>query len=99
MTKCKRCNNKVERDDLKISCQICCGQFHANCVNLKKHDIDYLEKEKNWMCDFCRNNKKTARKDSSSSLSQLDVISAQITELKLSIVEQNQLHEKKTLRY
>lgn len=92
MTKCNRCNNKVERDDLKSSCQRCCGQFHASCVNLKKQDIDLLQKGKHWMCDSCR--KITARRDSSSSLSQLDVISAQITELKLSIVEQNKMHEK-----
>lgn len=50
MASCGKCNNAVNRSQLKIKCSECSGTFHANCVNMSKSDIEYINAEK----QFCR---------------------------------------------
>lgn len=48
------CKNVVSRNQLKIKCEECSGNFHANCVHKSKADLEYINSENQlWRCPPC----------------------------------------------
>lgn len=59
MVNCGTCNRQITGKQLKINCAECQSNFHANCVNLSKADIDYLTSESSvWRCEPCSVNRR-----------------------------------------
>lgn len=54
MVKCVICNANIAKQQLKIECTDCKAVHHANCANLSKSDIDYINAENQiWRCISC----------------------------------------------
>lgn len=45
MASCDMCRNVVSRNQLNIKCKECSGHFHANCVDMSKADLEYINSE------------------------------------------------------
>lgn len=54
MSSCKTCLIVIKKNQLKISCSDCNGEFHAKCVNMTQADINYMaEQNTHWRCEPC----------------------------------------------
>lgn len=54
MASCKVCLSSIKKNQLKVMCSDCNGDFHAKCVKVGQADIEYMEERGCvWRCDPC----------------------------------------------
>lgn len=73
MSNCKCCLANIKKNQLKLSCAECQGDFHGKCVNMSQTDVNYLEELNTvWRCDPCvSERRKSMRLDASAQESKL----------------------------
>lgn len=67
MSNCKSCLVSIKKNQLKLSCDECQGEFHGKCVKMSQADVNCLEELNTvWRCDPCSvERRKSMRLDTS----------------------------------
>ena len=47
---CETCKNRLQSFCISTQCVNCCNHYHANCVNMKREEIENHEM---WYCSYC----------------------------------------------
>jgi hypothetical protein len=54
MSSCKVCLAAFKKNNIKVMCNDCNGEFHGKCVKITQADLDYLTEQGSvWRCDPC----------------------------------------------